>query len=91
VATQPPASGPSLTPPGNYKNAFAITPSDTVTFTSPVPQALHVGTSGSLVVDMVGSGTSITLNSCSAGFVYPYAVTKVHAASSASIGLVGLY
>jgi hypothetical protein len=75
-----------------YHDAKAITASDTTTFDA--TRAVYVKTSGSLVVDFAypsEGGISITLGSCSAGFIYPFRVTRVYAASSASVGLVGLY
>ncbi len=68
-----------------FTRLVAITPSDT-TLLDPVPRAIFVGTSGSLIVDTLGGDTSVTLT-VTAGNVYHVRATIVHAASTAG-GLV---
>ena len=77
----------SLTDP--YSNFVSITPSDTVTFS--ITRGVYVANSGTLVVDGGYGGVSVTFTGAVAGTIYPLRVSRVYAASSSSIGLVGLY
>ncbi len=73
---------------GPFQNFVPITPSDTIQFAPTL--AIHAGTAGTIIVDGAGGGTSVPLTLL-AGVDYGYRVTRVYAASTSSIGLVGLY
>lgn len=68
--------------------AVAVTPSDT-TLIDPVPRALYVGGTGSVVIDTLGGDTSITLAGVPAGTVLRIRATRVKAATTAT-GIVAL-
>lgn len=74
------------------KDALALTASNTITFNP--TRGVFVANAGTLVVDFAypnEGGVSITLANVTAGTIYPLRITRVYAASSSSIGLVGLY
>lgn len=81
------SSRPSgLTSPA--RDAFAITPSNTV----PLPQqvrGVYVGGSGNLRVLMV-SGVQVDFTGVLAGAVYPIRLSQVMATGTTATGLVGL-
>jgi len=70
----------------NYTVADAITPSDTTVVAF---DAVYVGATGNVVVDMLNGGSTITFTAVPAGTLLKIGVVKVHAASTAT-GLIGL-
>jgi len=75
---------PDLTAPAT--RAVAVTPSDSTVLDT--TRALYVGGAGTVVVDMLDSGTNITF-AVAAGTLLPIRVTKVKAATTAT-GIVAL-
>jgi hypothetical protein len=71
-----------------YKNAFAITKSDTVD--QPPMEAIYVGGAGDVAVRMPGSTTTVTFTAPPVGTVLPIKAQKVMAATTATL-LVGLW
>lgn len=74
--------------PGPYASAFAVTKSDTTTF-SPPTRALYVGGTGNLVVTMADGSGPITIAAAAVGY-HELSVTQVLAATAAT-NIVGLY
>lgn len=70
-------------------NAAAITPNNS-TDLAYTTRGIYVGSSGSLVVDMVSGQTSVTFSNVPAGVILPIRVTRVRTASTAT-NLVALY
>lgn len=64
--------------------------SDTVDLTEPT-RAIFTGAGGTIIVNMVGTGTSITFANVPAGSVIPLRVSRVYATGTTATGLVGLY
>lgn len=72
------------------RNAFAITPSDTATFTN-YARGIYVGTSGDVCVITTG-GNTVTLTGAVAGSILPVQCKAVmDTGTDATPGLVGLY
>jgi len=71
---------PDLTGPAT--RAVAVTPSDSTVLDT--TRALYVGGSGTVVVDMLDSGSAISFVGVPAGTVLPVRVTKVKAATTAT-------
>jgi hypothetical protein len=69
-------------------NAFAITPHDTNNLTTHT-RALFIGSSGNLVVTLVGDSTAVTFTNISPGY-HPLRVKKVAATGTTCSGIVGL-
>jgi len=81
-----------------YMNAFAVTPSDSTTFTG-IPNAttgaaitrqIYVGSNGGNLSVLTAGNQSVTFNTVPNGTLLPIAVIKVLAATT-STGVVGLY
>jgi hypothetical protein len=70
------------------QDAYAITTSDSVNFSSPF-RSIYVGGSGNIVV-VTPSGTAITFNGALAGTVIPVAGLRVNTTSTTATNLVGL-
>lgn len=70
----------------NFTSAAAVTPSDSTVVAF---DGLYIGGAGNVVVDMAGSGSTITFSAVPAGTVLRIGVVKVHAASTAT-NIVGL-
>ena len=74
---------------GPARNAAAVTPNDSTDL--PVfARALTATTSGAVVVDMVGSGSSITLQ-LDAGAILPLCVKRVRSTGTTATGIVALW
>ncbi|MEM2960720.1 MAG: hypothetical protein QXQ02_03705 [Halobacteria archaeon] len=73
--------------PAYYKNASAITPSDTA---ENAFDAIYVGAAGNLAVVTEGN-QSVTLTGVLAGHIYPIRTKKVMATGTTAGSLVGLY
>lgn len=71
---------------GNFRSATPITPSDTTVVAF---DAIYVGGTGAVAVDMELSGTAVTFSAVPVGSILPVAVTKVLAATTATL-LIGL-
>jgi hypothetical protein len=71
-------------------SAVDVTPSDTTLLSR--TKGLYVGVTGTLVVVFPDDqpGTSHTFVTCLGGSIYPFAVTQVLAATSAT-GIIALY
>ena len=72
--------------PGPAVSAFAVTTSDTVTFSA--TRALWVGSTGNVKVTM-NDGTVVTLNSVPAGAWLDMSVTQVFATGTTASNIVG--
>lgn len=70
-------------PNGPYNEAAAVVKSDSTVLTA--TRALWVGGVGDVVVDMAMTGTNITFTAVPAGTLLKIAVTKVKAATSATL------
>ena len=70
------ASGPA-------ENAYVITPNSLVDIAT-ASRALYIGSGGDLVVDMAGTGESVTFANVAPGSVLPISVTRVYATSTAA-------
>jgi hypothetical protein len=71
-----------------YKNAFAITKSDTVD--QPPMEAIYVGGAGDVAVRMPGSTTTVVFTAPPVGTILPIKAHRVMAATTATL-LVGLW
>lgn len=70
---------------------FAVTPSDSTTFATPVrPRSLYVGGTGSVAVRFV-DGSTATFASVPAGAILPVHVDRVLATGTTATNIVGLY
>jgi hypothetical protein len=69
------------------RSAVAVTPSDTTTNLG--FQALYIGGSGAVTVDMIEGGTNITFPNVPVGF-FPVAVKRVYATDTSATNIVGL-
>lgn len=70
------------------RDATAVTASDATII--PVTRALYVGTSGTLVVRMAGSGNNATFTNVPAG-VFPVQVDMVLSTGTTASNIVALY
>ena len=73
---------------GSADRDFAITPSDTTTF-SPTPDGIFVGGAGTVIVRLARSSADTTYNAV-AGSILPIKPIQVKFASTAT-GLIGLF
>lgn len=69
-------------------SAVAITPSDTVNFSSAC-RAIYVGVTGDITA--VVNGTAVLFKNCQAGSIIPIVATRVNATGTAATNLVALY
>ena len=71
------------------RSAFAVTPNDTTELES-IPQALYVGTGGTLVVRLMGDSTAVTLTNVPDGALLPIRTKLVLATGTTASGIVAL-
>jgi hypothetical protein len=76
--------------PATATRGFAITPSDSTVFTTNRPRMIWVGGTGNVAVMMAGDTVAITFTAVPAGTMLPVNVTRVMAATTATL-LIGLY
>lgn len=70
--------------------AFAVTPSDTVSFTAgQEPAALYIGGSGNVSI-VTADGTDVVFQSAVAGSILPVWAARVNATGTTATGIVGL-
>ena len=72
---------------GGVKSAVAVTKSDSTEFEA--SRALWIGTAGDLTVDMVGTGTNVTITNVPAG-ILPFQVTRVYSTGTTASGIFRL-
>lgn len=72
-----------------FQNGFSIAPSNSANLNY-VTRALWVGSAGSLVVDLSGGSSNVTISGIPAGTLLPLRAIKVKATSTAN-NIVGLY
>lgn len=70
------------------RDAAAVTISDSTII--PVTRSLYVGTGGTIVVRMAGSGNQVTFNNVSQG-IFPVQVDMVYATNTTASNIVALY
>lgn len=89
MTTQDPFAnyGTGLDSPG--QDAFAVTPSDTVSFTV-AARALYIGSTGDVTL-LTRLGTVVTFVGVLAGTILPVRCTRVNAASTTASNIVGIY
>lgn len=68
----------------------AVTPSDTVDFATGVARGLYIGGAGN-VVAVHPDGTTVTLNTMTAGTSYQHAVRRVNDTNTTATNIVALY
>jgi len=73
-----------------YKNAFAITPSDTVALAE-VTRAIYVGVAGDITMQLQGDSAAVLFKAVPVGTVLPVRATLVKATGTAAGNLLGLY
>lgn len=69
-------------------DAFAVTPSDSVNFTT-AARSLYVGVTGNVTV-VTPAGTVVLFTAVPAGTVLPIEAQRVNATGTAASGIVGL-
>jgi hypothetical protein len=74
---------------GSYRNARAITTSDTVAL-NPVPEAIYVGVTGNIVMRLMGDGTDVTFKGAVAGSILRVRPQFIRATSTTATDLVAL-
>ena len=72
------------------KNAAAVTPNDSTDLTT-AARGLYIGGAGNVVVDMVGTGSTITFTGVLAGTILPIRVTRVRSTSTTATNIVALW
>jgi hypothetical protein len=83
-------TGYSLGPPGTYRYAATVTPSDSADLAN-VTTAIWIGTGGGdLEVTMVGTGT-VVLSAIPAGTLLPIRVSRVKAGSTTATSIIALW
>ena len=83
--------------PSDYaQNVFAITPSDTVVFTTfpnangqVITKALYVGSGGDVAITTQGGGT-VTLKNVPSGALLPISVTQIRSTNTTASNIMGL-
>lgn len=74
---------------GTARDAFAITPSDTVALEE-TTRGIYVGGDGDVTVVMAGNGQTVTFSSVTAGTILPIRATFVNDTLTTATNLVGL-
>lgn len=69
-------------------NAFAITKSDSDTFSS--VRALYIGTEGDVAVKFPGNPTAVVFKNVPSGTILPLQVSQVMSTSTTATDIVGL-
>lgn len=69
--------------------AWAVTPSDTVTFQP--TRGVYVGVSGDVTVDMADGDANITFTAAAAGVILPIRVTRIYSTGTTATNLVRVY
>jgi hypothetical protein len=72
-----------------YRNASAITPSDSAGLPGTI-SAFTVGVAGTVTVDTYGGSKGILLN-CIAGWTYELGVVKIYATGTSATGINGYW
>ena len=72
------------------KNAVAVTPNDSTDLTT-AARALYIGGAGDVVVDMVGTGSTITFAGVPAGTILPIRAARVRSTSTTATSIVALW
>lgn len=86
----------SLAPPVTWRNAKAVSPSDSLALTDGsgnpiVTLGIWVGTAGDITVDVAGAGgTNITFKSVPVGFL-PIAAVKVYSTLTSATNMVAVW
>ena len=76
----------------SYNDAYAVTPSDSVSFAQGSTRAIFVGGAGTLsVVRASGNTVSFTVGANAIGFVLPFRVARVNATGTTATLIVALY
>lgn len=76
--------------PGPAVHGFAITPSNTTTFTTPT-RAVWVGGAGNIEVLLTGDTVPVTLSGVAAGTSLDISVTQVLTTNTTATLIVGLF
>jgi len=71
------------------RDAFAITPSDTVALTA-IPDRIYCGGAGNVIGRAINSGADVTF-AVVAGGILPVRLQFVRATGTTATGLIGLY
>lgn len=71
-----------------FAKAAAVTPSDSVDFTSFPPKAVYVGGAGAVVA--VVAGAAVTFAAVPVGTVLPIAFSRINATNTTATNLVAL-
>lgn len=79
-----------LNPDPSFRNAAAITTSDTVDLTIPT-RGIWVGGTGAVKVNLVDTGTNITFSAVPAGTLLPVRAKRVLATGTTATNLVALW
>jgi hypothetical protein len=72
------------------ENAAAVTPSDSTDLTTSA-RGLYIGGDGNVVVDMVGTGSTITFTGLTAGTILPVRVKRVRSTNTTATPIVALW
>lgn len=76
----------------SYNDAYAVTPSDSVSFAQGSTRAIFVGGAGTLSVVLASGNTvSFTVGANAIGFVLPFRVARVNATGTTATLIVALY
>lgn len=89
ISLGPPSQSGIAGVPGFPGGAFAVSPSDSNTWTSPV--AVYVGTTGDVRVIPFNGGSPVTFMAVPAGACVPCSVRAVLSTSTTASNLVGVY
>jgi hypothetical protein len=69
-----------------YRDAVAVTPSNTATLTA---SALYVGAAGNVAVDMLNGGTNVLFVAVPIG-ILPITVSRIYAAGTTATNILAL-
>lgn len=73
------------------RSHFAVTPSDSVNYTTGAARGLYVGTAGNVVLLAAQTGGAVTYSNVPAGMVIPLWHTRVNATGTTASNLVAMY
>lgn len=79
---------PGLSSPAT--NAAVVTTNDSTDLGN-VTRALYIGGAGNITVNMLGTGTNLTLNNVTAGTLLPIRVSRVWANGTTASSIVALW
>jgi len=72
------------------RNAYAITPSDSVELPF-IPRGVYVGGAGNIAVKLMDDADAVTLVGCVAGSIIPIRPKSIMATNTTATNLVALY